>query len=306
MVSPVSDSGPVYPFPLAASRAVPFVMSSANRYVHSLSSLPERGPLISSRTRAKTTAASGGTVANPICFGRQPRATIVPRASPARRSNRSRQTAKIARVAAGLPRSSATFTSATSSTAPASLVPSTPSAHLSSPVSRSLQVSPGVSLLATPPSTASSEAAATSAVEAYSGTAFSVGSPDPTYNPADLDTSHLWDCVQSFNTVDWAREQQQESERVAALRFLWCGTPSPPPLDLLLVSAPLRPPKLENVLALAAKTGLHTTDDNVTLLVHQSSPSPVGRSGGRTTRLPDTGVPRVYVPMLMRPWVSSS
>ncbi|CAB1107450.1 unnamed protein product [Ectocarpus sp. CCAP 1310/34] len=87
------------------------------------------------------------------------------------------------------------------------------------------------------------------------------------------------------------------------MRFLSRGSPSPPPPDLLTLAATLRSPRLDDVLALAAKARLHTTDDNVTLLVHKSAPSPVGRSGGRTTRLPNNGVPRVYVPMLMRPWV---
>lgn len=91
MVSPEFDStGPVSQSPFVASRAVSSVTSLENRYVHPLSSLPERGPLISSRTRAKTAAAAGGAVTNPTYFGQQPHVTIIPRSSsPARRSNRS-------------------------------------------------------------------------------------------------------------------------------------------------------------------------------------------------------------------------
>ena len=302
-VSGLAGSAPR--LPSVASRLVPSVASSANKYVHVLYSLPERGPLISSRTRAKTTTASGGTVTGPAYFGRQPRATIVPRTpSPVRRSNRSRTKTKTTRVTAHSPRPSATLASASSSTVSAPPAPSSssPSSACSvSPVSPSSQVSPTFSSPAAPSSRV--EVAAASAADTSSSAAPSAGSPDSLLESLALDTAHLRDCVQSFRAVDWAREQQQESECVAAMRFLSRGSPSPPPPDLLTLDAPLRSPRLDDVLALAAKTRLHTTDDNVTLLVHKSAPSPVGRSGGRTTRLPNTGVPRVYVPMLMRPWV---
>ena len=278
-VSPASgDTVPVSPSPF-----VPIKSHWARRHVHVLSSLPEQGPLVSSRTRAKTSAASGSPVAGPTYFRRQPRATVVPRASsPARRPSRSRQMAKTAGTGPRLSRTPATPTSAPSSTVSVPPVISPSSATPSSPVSSSSRSSPG-----TADFSASSSA----------------GSSGDSFDPTADDSSYLQDCVQSFNTVDWAREQQRESECIVAMRFLSRGSPSPPPSGLLNVPAPLRSPTLTDVLALASKTRLHTTDDNITLLVHKSAPRPVGRAGGRTTRLPDTGVPRIYVPMLMRPWV---
>ncbi|CAB1115089.1 unnamed protein product [Ectocarpus sp. CCAP 1310/34] len=83
---------------------------------------------------------SGGTVTGPAYFGRQPRATIVPRiSSPARRSSRPRSTNKTTRTAARLLQPSATPASAFSSTAPAPPVSSPSAARPASPVSPSLQ-----------------------------------------------------------------------------------------------------------------------------------------------------------------------
>lgn len=55
-------------------------------------------------------------------------------------------------------------------------------------------------------------------------------------------------------------------------------------------------PKLSDVLTLAAKSCLYTTGGDITLLVRDSAPAPLGRSGGPRTKLLSTGVPRVYVP----------
>lgn len=91
---------------------------------------------------------------------------------------------------------------------------------------------------------------------------------------------------------------------MAAMRYLSLGSPLPPPRDLLtFADAPEFPvTSLADVLTLASKARLHTTDTGVALLVHKPPASTVG-SSGRTTRLPEDGTPRVYVPMNMRPWV---
>lgn len=87
------------------------------RPVHVLSSLPEQGSLVSSRTRTKISAASGSPVAGPTCCRRHPWANVVRRASPpSHRPSRSRQTAKVAGTVPSSPRTSATLTSSTSST----------------------------------------------------------------------------------------------------------------------------------------------------------------------------------------------
>ena len=71
----------------------------------------------------------------------------------------------------------------------------------------------------------------------------------------------------------------------------------PPPDDLLdPIPSPRRPLTFE-VLILAAKARLHTTDDGTLLLVHRP-PTPSLHPTGRAP--PADLPPRVYVPMLMR------
>ena len=85
----------------------------------------------------------------------------------------------------------------------------------------------------------------------------------------------------------------------AAIRFLSLDSPSQPPADLLDIIPSAQRPLLSDILALAAKCRLHCTDDETALLVQRPPTSQPGNS------LPPAApyCPRVYVPMLMRPWV---
>ena len=104
------------------------------------------------------------------------------------------------------------------------------------------------------------------------------------------DDPHLLARIEHRTSSDWAREQRAEPLCSAVIRFLSLGSPSPPPPDLLDFIPSARRPQLSDVLALAAKSTLHRTDDDTALLV-QRPPNP-----------PPT-TPRIYVPRLMRPWV---
>ena len=85
----------------------------------------------------------------------------------------------------------------------------------------------------------------------------------------------------------------------AAIRFLSLDSPSPPPADLLDFIPSAHRPLLSDVLALAAKGRLHRTDDETALLVQRPSTSQTGTS----LPPPEPYSPRVYVLMLIRPWV---
>ena len=71
------------------------------------------------------------------------------------------------------------------------------------------------------------------------------------------------------------------------------------PLGLLAFASR---PLISEVLALAAKGQLHTTDDDTVLLVRRPHAA-ISSQGVPTLPPPHNQPPRVYVPMLMRPWV---
>lgn len=68
-----------------------------------------------------------------------------------------------------------------------------------------------------------------------------------------------------------------------------------------------QPPSQPDVLHLASKGRLFTDDDGITLLVRQASALPASRHNqhpsGRLARLLNDEPTRIYVPLLMRPWV---
>ena len=113
------------------------------------------------------------------------------------------------------------------------------------------------------------------------------------------DDPHLLARVEHCTHKDWAREQRVEPLCSATIRLLSLGSPSPPPPDLLDFIPPARRPQLSDVIALAAKTALHRTDDDTTLLVQR----PPTTQPGNHLQPPTSPSPRIYVPMLMRPWV---
>ena len=102
--------------------------------------------------------------------------------------------------------------------------------------------------------------------------------------------------------TDWARDQRVELLCSATLRFLSLGSPSQPPDDLLDYIPSTRRQFLAEVLFLTTKGQLLTTDDSTVLLVHR--PHTDSTRHARDPQPPPLDPPpRVYVPMLMRPWV---
>ena len=112
--------------------------------------------------------------------------------------------------------------------------------------------------------------------------------------------------VERYTHTDWAREQRAEPVCDAAIRYLLLGRPSVVPEDFFLHLAPHKRPPLSDVRSLADKGRLYTDDDGILLLVRKlTPPAPVcsDKPGGRAARLLDDEPTRIYVPLLMRPWI---
>ena len=112
--------------------------------------------------------------------------------------------------------------------------------------------------------------------------------------------------VERYSHTDWAREQRDELVCNDAIRYLLLGRPSVRPDDFLLHLAPGKCPPLSEVRALAPKSRLYRDDDGILLLVRKSTPpAPVClyKPGGRAARLLHDEPARIYVPLLMRPWI---
>ena len=94
----------------------------------------------------------------------------------------------------------------------------------------------------------------------------------------------------------WSQEQLQELVCKCTITLLQQGLSCASPQDIIL-QFPIRVrPTVQQVLELAAKTKLFTTEGKFQLLVQRNTSSAeLSHSGGRD--------PQVYVPMLMRPWV---
>ena len=94
----------------------------------------------------------------------------------------------------------------------------------------------------------------------------------------------------------WSQKQLQEPVCKSLTTPLQQGLSDASPYDITLQFPVRVRPTVQQVLELAAKTKLFTTEGNFPLLVKRSTSSAeLSQSGGR--------VPQIYVPMLMRPWV---
>ena len=100
----------------------------------------------------------------------------------------------------------------------------------------------------------------------------------------------------SMTAEKWSQEQLQELVCKCAITLLQQGLSGTSPQDIIPQFALRVRPTVQQVLELAAKTKLFTTEGNFPLLVKRNTSSAeLSQSGG--------GVPQIYVPMLMRPWL---
>ena len=245
---------------------------------------PAPSDLISSRTRHCSATAAGTPRATPnYGFDRRP-----PETAPARTSSPRRPATPVR----ALPRPSKTTTS--------------PAAPPPQPTHTATPAPCGSSSTSTPPPSWNPTPSELHPTEPAVEPDDDPSSPSPTPPPPPLpepfvepdDDPHLLSCVERYTHKDWAREQRAEVPCSATIRFLSLGSPSPP-TDFLDYIPSVRRPRLSDVLTLAAKSQLHRTDDDTVLLVHRPTKPPAGSNDPPSA----TPSPRVYVPMLMRPWV---
>ena len=114
------------------------------------------------------------------------------------------------------------------------------------------------------------------------------------------------DFVVRYSHTDWEREQQAEPTCHAAMRYITIGrTPVPLP-DFLSRYISHQRPSFSNILELAGKGRVHETADDIVILVRNPMtppPSAAPSSLGRAARLLNDEPVRIYVHLLMRPWI---
>ena len=108
-----------------------------------------------------------------------------------------------------------------------------------------------------------------------------------------------------YSHADWEREQQAEPKCHASMHYITIGRPPALPPDFLSCYPSHQRPSLSDIQELAGKGRLHTTDDNVVLLVRNPPPAPpdAPSSVGRADCLLNDEPVRIYVFLLMRPWI---
>ena len=122
-------------------------------------------------------------------------------------------------------------------------------------------------------------------------------------SPAEIE---VIESVERYPYTDWAREQRAEPVREAAIRYFLLGSPSVLPNDCLLHVAPHKRPPLSEVCSLADKGRLYTDDDGILLLVWKLTPPDSvcpDKPDGRAARLLHNEPTRIYIPLLIRPWI---
>ena len=91
------------------------------------------------------------------------------------------------------------------------------------------------------------------------------------------------------------------------MRYITIGRPSALPADFLSCYPSHKRPSLSDIQALAGKGRLHKTDDDVVLLVRNPTPplttSAESSSVGRAACFFNDEPIRIYVLLLMRPWI---
>ena len=128
--------------------------------------------------------------------------------------------------------------------------------------------------------------------------------PDALGDAAEL---RFADSVARYSHVDLKREQHAEPMLHDMVCYVPIGRPSVLPPDILACCLSHKGPCLSDIKELAGKVPLHTTDDDTVLFVRNSIFPPTRsdkpNSVGRVACLPNDEPVRIYVPLLMRPWI---
>ena len=151
---------------------------------------------------------------------------------------------------------------------------------------------------------------------AYMGTPLLRLTPSPDDTPTaetrsdaagDAAELRFTDSVARYLHADWQREQHAAPTCHAMMRYVSIGRPSVLPPDVLACYPSHKRPSLSYIKELAGKGRLHTTDDDIVLLVRNptlpSTRADTPNSVGRAACLLNDEPLRIYVPPLMRPWI---
>ena len=116
------------------------------------------------------------------------------------------------------------------------------------------------------------------------------------------------DSVARYSHADWKREQHDEPTCHAMMRYVSIGGPLVLPPEFLVCYPSHKRPSLSDIKKLAGKGRLHTTDNDIVLLVRNPITLPPTRSDkpdsvGRAACLLNDEPVCIYVPLLMRPWI---
>ena len=82
------------------------------------------------------------------------------------------------------------------------------------------------------------------------------------------------DSTARYSNVDWAREQEGEPARHAAMRYIVLGRPPALPADFLSCFPSHQRPFFSEIQELASKSRLQITDNGIVLLVRQMTLPP--------------------------------
>ena len=108
-----------------------------------------------------------------------------------------------------------------------------------------------------------------------------------------------------YSHADWAREQQAEHACHAVMRYIVFGRPPSLPNDVLSCIPSHQRPSFSEIQELAPKCWLHATEEvSFCSLTDSATPVRLAAPGGTRGLFFFNDEPaRIYVPLLMRPWV---
>ena len=115
---------------------------------------------------------------------------------------------------------------------------------------------------------------------------------------------HFGDSAARYSHPDWEREQRAEPTCYAPIQYILLGWPLALPTEVLARFPSHQHPPFSETQELAGKGRLHATDEDIVLLVRNQTPAHYSlRRVGRAACLLGDEPTRIYVPLLMRPWI---
>ena len=141
----------------------------------------------------------------------------------------------------------------------------------------------------------------------------STPSESPSAPTADLDAlgaaaePHFGDSAARYSHTDWEREKRAELTCYAAIQYILLGRPLALPTELSAHFPSHQRPPFSEIQELVGKGRLHAIEEDIVLLARNPTSARYSlRPAGRAARLLGDEPVRMYVPLLMRPWIMQS